>query len=132
MARGEVNATIHVEGLSAFRRDLRRLAPEAEKQLRGDLKDIASDVAGEVQSRVGARSFTYRGTATTGLRSAVRSAGPKGYVARFREFGSHPRGSTTFIPGRNDVGTVLERRESELIDRMGDRIMDAARKSGWH
>ena len=132
MARGDIEATIRIEGLAAFRRDLKRISPEAANELREDLKDIARDVASRADRSAGASSFSYRGTATAGLRAQVRRTGAKPHVARFIELGFHPRGGNTFVPGRNIVGGVLADREDEIVDQIGDAINDAARRAGWH
>jgi hypothetical protein len=124
--------TVGVEGLSAFRRDLKRLEPLANQQLRKDLKDIADRVAVRAQARMGAESFGYQGVATPGLRATVRSTGRNAFVARFIDFGFHPRGSSTFVPGRNIVGGVLEQQEERIVDDVGDAIERAAVRAGWH
>lgn len=135
MARGEIDATVRIEGLGAFRRDIKRLNPVAERELRDDLAAVAGRVAAAADSRVNHRgaqpSWSYRGTAT-GLRASVRSTGRKGFVARFYEFGFHPGGSGTFVAGRHPVGSVLEQREEQIVEQLGDAIERAALKTGWH
>lgn len=129
--RGTIEATVEIEGLKALDRDLKRLHPEVQKELKTGMKGIASKIAREATTRAHARSFVYRG-AGTGTKASVRSAGPKGYVARFLEFGFHPRGSSTFVEGRNIVGSIIEREEQEIIDAVGDLVDQAARQAGWH
>jgi hypothetical protein len=128
---GEIDATIHIAGLAAFRRDLKKISPLAEQVLRGELEEIAADIAAEAESRVGAVSFSYQGRATAGARASVRSTGRKGFVARFIEFGFHPGGGQTYVPGRNEVGRVLEREHDRIVEEIGDAIMDAALATGW-
>lgn len=124
-------STVQVVGLRETTRALKQVAPEAEKELRTDLKGIAGRVAREAEAKMHARSFGYRGYAT-GTRASVRSIGPKGFVARFLEYGFHPRGSSTFVDGRNIVGGILERREHQIVDDIADSIDKATRSAGWH
>lgn len=126
-----VEGSVQVIGLKETSRALKQVAPEAEKELRSDLKGIAQRVAREAEAKMHARSFGYRGAAT-GTRASVRSFGPKGFVARFIEFGFHPRGSSTFVDGRNIVGGVLDRRQEAIVDDMADSIDKATRSAGWH
>lgn len=131
MARGTIEATVEIEGLKQLDRDLKRLHPELQRQLKGGLKDIAQGVAREASNRVHARSFSYRGY-STGNKATVRSVGSEAFVARFLEFGFHPRGSSTFVEGRNIVGRVIEDREQQIIDDVGELVDKTARRAGWH
>jgi hypothetical protein len=96
MARGSIDVTVEIDGIKQLDRDLKRLHPAVQRELKGDLKDIAQGVAREAASRSGAHSFSYRGAAT-GRSASVRSTGQHGFVARFLEFGFHPRGGSTFV-----------------------------------
>lgn len=131
MARGSIDVTVEIDGIKQLDRELKRLHPAVQRELKGDLKDIAQGVAREAASRSGAHSFSYRGAAT-GRSASVRSTGQHGFVARFLEFGFHPRGGSTFVEGRNIVGRVIADREQEIIDDIGDSIDKAARRAGWH
>lgn len=132
MARNTVEATVRVEGLPALRRALKEVEPQVTQELRGELKQIADRVAREAAGRATASSFGYRGAATAGLRASVQSTGPKGFVARFLEFGFHPGGGSTFVQGRNFVGGTLEQMEERIVDEVGDAIDRAAGDAGWH
>lgn len=131
MARNQVAGTVQVIGLKQLDRDLKQLHPKVQRELKDDLKMVAGKIAGEATARVGARSFAYRATAT-GTRASVVSFGPKGFVARFREFGFHPRGSRTLVQGRNTVGEIIDRREQQIIDGIDSAVDKAARSTGWH
>jgi hypothetical protein len=123
---------VEIEGLRAFRRDLKRHEPILNRELQLRLRVLAQDLAGDVRSRVGASSFSYRGYASAGLKATIRSSGQKPHVAKFLEFGFHPRGSSTMVPGRNYVGEVLEQQEDRILREIDDSMDDAARKAGWH
>lgn len=131
MARGSIDVTVEIDGIKQLDRDLKRLHPAVQRQLKGDLKDIAQGVAREATRKSGAHSFSYRG-ASTGRSASVRSTGQRAFVARFLEFGFHPRGGSTLVEGRNIVGRVIADREQEIIDDIGDSIDRAARRAGWH
>lgn len=123
---------VHVEGLQAFRRDVRRMDKEVGKELQRDLRTVAQRVAreaaGNAPRATGTLAGSYRGTAR-GTRAIVRSTDIAG---RFVEFGFHPRGGETFVEGRNPVGAAVEDQENQIIDALGDAVDRAATRLGWH
>lgn len=130
-SRGAVDATVNTQGLRDLQRDLKKVSPELAKQLRVDLKDVASEVARGVNSRLNASSFRYIGTSTT-RGAAIRSTGAKPHVARFIDVGFHPRGGATFVPGRETVNAVIESQQDQIIEGIGqsiDRAMDSQLKT---
>ena len=66
---------VHVEGLREFRRDLKRLQPEAAKELRADIKVAAARVAAAV-ARPGLRSPLARRAAFVPLAADRPSGDP--------------------------------------------------------
>ena len=122
---------VSVKGLDEFRRDLRRQSKETARELQKELRAAARIVAAEADVVRGSRrSFSYKGGAR-GVRAYVGARGPKDYVARFIEFGFHPGGGTTFVEGRNIVGQAIERKEDEVVERIGDAVERAATHVGW-
>ena len=124
--------TVAVVGLRDFRGDLKHLRPDIQKELQGELKTIAQDVAQKAAAsaprRTGTMATSYRGAASTGLRAVVRN---RQFYSRFIEFGFHPRGSSTMVAGRNVIGRILERDEDRIVDEVGDALERAAEKAGW-
>lgn len=70
-----ITAGIKIEGLAAFRRDLKKIDAELTKELRSDLLDIAKEVANEAKTLVPRRS----GVASDSIRAGV--SGNNAYVA---------------------------------------------------
>lgn len=126
------NLQVHVEGLQAFRRDVRRMDKEVGKELQRDLREIAQKVAQEAAGNAprgtGTLAGSYRGTAR-GTKGIVRSSV---FYSRFIEFGFHPRGGETFVEGRNPIGAAVESQESQIVEELGDAIDRAASRLGWH
>ena len=127
---------VKIEGLREFRRDLKRLEPEVEKLLRGDIKQIAAGVAGEAQTR--ARSFARTGRYArsirpyvSGLKAQVGSRLPQAGVLHWGGT-IHPRGVPITFPARPVVSEALDLRTDRIVDQMGDAIEQAARRVGWH
>lgn len=123
---------IQVKGLKELRRDLRRTDKEAVKEVRQTIRDAARIVAEEAgrlapRGPTGKLAESYRGTAS-GTLGIVRS---RLVQARFIEFGFHPRGGSTFVPGREVIGRAIERSEGEVIEALGDGIDRAASRAGW-
>jgi hypothetical protein len=123
---------VEAKGLNKFRSDLRRADKAVAKELQAELKGIAATVAAEAggaaPSRSGTMAAAYRGVAV-GSKAVVRN---RILYSRFIEFGFHPGGGSTFVPGRNLIGQAIERQEDRIVDELGDAIERAATKVGWH
>lgn len=122
---------IQAQDLATFRRDVRRADKEIGKQLQRELREVSKRVAEEAGNiaprRTGALAGSYRGTARRTL-GIVRSTNP---VARFVEFGFHPRGGETFVEGVNPIGHAVEQQEDQIVDGIGDAVDRAATALGW-
>ena len=124
------SAAISIEGLAAFRRDLRRIDPVLVKGVRVALKESAEIVAAEARRRAPVRSGATRASVrsfTSGNRAGVRvnarrrsAAYPGGYPYPKRlEF--EGGGARAF------VGPALEAKRREVVERMADGLDDVAR-----
>lgn len=127
---------VRIEGAKEFRRDLKRLQPEVEKLLRGDIKTIAAGVAGEAQAR--ARSFARTGKYersirpyVSGLKAQVGSRLPQAGVLHWGGT-IKPRGVPIVFKSRPVISEALDRRTDKIVDEFGDAIEQAARRAGWH
>ena len=127
-----IDGTVEVKGLQQFRRDVRRADKEVGKEFQKELRTLAQRVAQEAASNAprvtGTLAGSYRGTAR-GTAGIVRSTN---VVARFIEFGFHPRGGETFVEGVNPIGRAVEQQEDEIVDGLGDAVERAATRLGWH
>lgn len=123
---------VSVQGLAEFRRDLRRAAPVVAKELQADLRKVAQGVALEASllapQRTGTMAAAYRGAAV-GAKGLVRNPV---FYSRFIEFGFHPGGKQTFVPGQNPIGQAIEHQEDRIVEGIGDAIEKAATQVGWH
>jgi hypothetical protein len=127
--------SVHVEtdGLREFRRDLKRLAPEVDKELRQEMRDAVVKVAAQAAllapRRTGALARSYRPFVTQ--RSAgIRSALPYAPVV---EYGGEisPRGTPIRFARRLPVTTAAEQYADRLVDEFGDAVERAADRTGW-
>jgi hypothetical protein len=122
---------VRSEGFREFRRDVRRADKEVGRELQKDLREVAQGVAREAATLAprdtGKTAAGYRGSAR-GTSGVVRNAQ---LPARFIEFGFHPRGGSTFVEGRNPIGTAVERREDAIVEGLGDAVDRAVTALGW-
>jgi hypothetical protein len=124
-------AQVNTNDFAKFRREIRKADKTVAGELQADLKDIAQGVAREASGladrKSGKMAAGYRGAAA-GAKGVVRN---RVFYSRFIEFGFHPGGSDTFVPGRNPIGQAIERREDDIVDSLGDAVERAARRMGW-
>ena len=125
---------IETDGLREFRRDLKRLSPELDKELRGELKEAAGRVAREASTlaprRTGRLAGSYRTSVT--LRSAsIRSRLP---YAQVIEYGGtiEPKGAPIKIERSLPVTRAVLRQADRVVHEFGDAVERAADKTGWH
>lgn len=127
-------AAVQAKGLAELRRDLRRLNPEALKEIREALKDAAGLAArtasGLAPVRSGALSRSYQ-PFTRGNIAGVRSNLPYAGVV---EFGGtiRPRGTPITIRRYEPIQRAVEQQRDQIVESLGDGIEDAARRTGWH
>ncbi len=122
-----------MEGLRELQRDLKRVAPEAGRELGKELRGIAKDVAADAQARAPKRTGAYarsirvyaaKGGAAVGSR--LPQAGVLHWGGKIR-----PRGVEIRFARRPVVVEAAERMEREIVERAGDAVDRAARKTGW-
>lgn len=126
---------VRLEGFKEFRRDLKRLEPEVEKELRKDIKVIATGIAG--QAAGAAQSFAVTGKYAKSIRAYVTakgaSVGSRLSQAGVLHFGGtiEPRGVPITIKARPVISDALDKRANRIVEDFGDAIEDAARRTGW-
>jgi hypothetical protein len=125
-----------VQGLREFRRDLKRLEPAVEKELRKDIKLVAARVA--VEASAAARSFSRTGAFAASIRPYV--SGTKAQIgsrlpqAGVLHFGGtiRPRGVPIVFKPRPVVSLAVDRNTDRIVDGIGDAVEQAALRVGWH
>lgn len=125
---------IKVKGLAELRRDLRATDREMLKEVQGALKDAAGIAAREAEAtaprRTGTLARSYR-PFTRGNVAGVASTVPYAPVI---EYGGtiKPKGSPIAIRRYEPVTRAIERQSEAIVERIGDGIEEAARRTGWH
>jgi hypothetical protein len=124
---------VKTEGLRQFRRDLKRLEPEVDKQLRKETREIAARVAVEAAAtaprRSGALARSYRPYVTqrgAGVRSRLPYAGVIEYGGTIS-----PRGVPITIKRHAPVTGAIERQTERIVEAIGDAVERAADSAGW-
>jgi hypothetical protein len=127
---------VHVEvnGVREFRRDLKKLEPAIDRELRGEIREAGATVL------VRARSLAPRltGELAQSLRLSVTQRGVSIYSALPQAPVLHwggriePRGTAITFPRTEFITSAVEERADELLDDIGDGIERAALRAGWH
>jgi hypothetical protein len=125
--------TVNTDGLRDFRRDLRRLEPEVDKELRGELRDAVGKVAAIAAllapRRTGTLARSYRPFVTQRT-AGIRSTLPYAPVI---EYGGtiSPRGTDILIRRSEPVTRAVQRETDRIVDEFGDAVERAADQTGW-
>lgn len=127
-------ARVQTQGLAQLRRDLKRLDPLIDRELRDAIREAADKVAVTAGARAprdsGALAHSIR-PFVSGAKASVGSTLPYAGVV---EFGGviRPRGvPITFRPA-GMVGRAVEDHADQIVEDIGDGIDRAARRAGWH
>lgn len=129
--RGRV--VVHTEGLRTFRRDLKRLDPALDRELRKELRTgvaiVAARAAQIAPRQSGRLARSYRPFVTQSG-AGIRSSLPYAPVI---EYGGEisPRGTPIRFARRMPVTTAAEQYADRLVDKFGDAVERAADRTGW-
>ena len=125
---------VRLEGFREFRRDLKKLEPAVDKQLRKDLAVVAARVATEAKAGAPRRTGKYAGSIRPYVTTKGVSIGSRLPQAGVLHFGGtiKPRGVPITIIARPVVSAAVDRNTDRIVDGMGDAIEQAARNAGWH
>ena len=133
MAGLKTNSAV-AAGFKEFRRDLKRLQPEAEKALRKDIKAAAGKVALAAQATAPRVTGAYAKSIRPYVTARGASVGSRLPQAGVLHFGGtiRPRGVPITFPARPVISLALDRQTDRIVDDLGDAIEQAARRVGWH
>jgi hypothetical protein len=125
---------VHTEGLRDFRRDLKHLDPQLDKELRVELREAVGKVTAQAAllapRRTGALARSYRPFVmqrSAGVRSRLPYAPVIEYGGTIR-----PRGVPILIQRSQPVTRAVERQTEQIVSEFADAVDRAARKAGWH
>ena len=125
---------VQTQGLAELRRDLKKLDPLIDRELRDAIREAADKVAvtaGALAPRdSGALAHSIR-PYVAGAKASVGSTLP---YAGWIEFGGtiRPRGVPITREGTGMVGRAVEDHADQIVEDIGDGIDQAARRAGWH
>ena len=133
MANGR-DAGVEIKGLRDFRRDLKRLEPEVEKELKADFREISRTILGLALAGTPRDS----GDLARSLRTFVtaRGAGIRSRLdyANVVHWGGtiQPRGTPIVFERTEFLTRPLQQEEDRVMNDAEQAIDRAARKTGWH
>lgn len=127
------SATVTLEGAAQLRRALRRITPETDKELAGELKSIADGVLDDARPAApqltGELAKSLR-ISVTQRRVTIYSLLPQAGVIHWGGTIS-PRGVPITFPRTEFVTRAAELQSARLVNQVGDAFDRAARKASW-
>lgn len=128
------DAEVRVEGLRDFRRDLKRLDGEADKELRQNIRDGAEKVLTRARAaaphRSGALSRSLK-ISVTARKASIYSNLPYAPVVHW---GGEikPKGVAIRFPRTEFASRAAEEGADQLVQDIAAGVERAARRTGWH
>jgi phage gpG-like protein len=128
-----MEAQIRTENLAQLRRDLKRLDPLIDRELRDSIKEAADKVAVTAGALAPRDSGALQQSIRPFVSGAKASVGSTLPYAGWLEFGGtiRPRGVPITIRGSGFVGRAVEDHADQIVEDIGDGIDRAARRAGW-
>lgn len=127
------NFAVNTTGLREFRRDLKRIGPELDKELRVELREAVNTVAAQAAAtaprKTGRLAASYRpfvNLRTGGVRSRLPYAGVIEYGGTIR-----PRGTDITIRRYAPITRAVEQQTERIVEQFGDAVDRAAHRAGW-
>lgn len=125
---------LEVRGLREFRRDLRRIDPEVDKELRTSIRQSADRIRAEAASvapyRSGALSRSLR-ISVTQRSASIYSTLPYAPVVHWGGT-IEPKGVPIKFRRTEFISKAVERGADQLAEDIADGVERAARRTGWH
>lgn len=121
-----------VRGLREFRRDLRKLDTEADKELREGIRDAARTTLdrADVPVRSGALKRSLK-ISVTARQVSIYSLLPYAPVVHWGGE-IEPRGVPIRFPRTEFITKAVEAGADRLVEDIGDSVERAAKRAGWH
>jgi phage gpG-like protein len=125
---------IRVDGLREFRRDLKRLDNEADKELQRGIRDGAQKVLTAARAAVPRQSGALARSlkiSVTARKASIYSNLPYAPVVHW---GGEikPRGVPIRFPRTEFASKAAEQGADQLVEDIADGVERAARRTGWH
>lgn len=125
---------VHVKGLAEFRRDVKRVDAEVNKQLARDLREGAQETLEEgraVAPRLTGKLAGSLRLSVTTRQVAIYSNLP--YAGLLHWGGTiRPRGVPITFKRTEFLSDPVERNADKIAERVAESVEDAARATGWH
>jgi hypothetical protein len=125
---------IETQGLREFRRDLKRMEPAIDKELRADIKAAAARVLAQAKAdapkQTGALSDSLR-VSLTARGASIYSRLPYAPVVHWGGT-IEPRGAPITFRATEFISRAIEAGADRLLDDIGDGVERAANRAGWH
>jgi hypothetical protein len=127
------DAGVRVEGLRELRRDLKKLSPEVNKQLGRELREVGKIVAADARARAPKRSGKYATSIRVYAAKSGVAVGSNLPQAGVLHWGGtiKPRGVPIVFKPSPVIVDAANRNMEKIVDRVGEAVEDAARKTGW-
>lgn len=130
----QIDVAVRIEGYSQFRRDLRAIDRDLDKDLRASLKKaVEREVLPAAKALTPVRTGKLRESLkarASGNRVAVDSRLPYANVQHWG--GNVGRGKATHVRGTLFASRAVDARQEKIVDVVGDGIEDLARRHGFH
>lgn len=125
---------VSVEGLTQFRRDLKRLDRELDRDLRLEIRKAAATVAAEAAAAAPRQSGALAKSIRPYVAGANVSVGSTLPYAGVVHFGGtiQPRGTPITFKPTEFISHAVDRSTDRLVDEIGDAIETSALRAGWH
>ena len=124
---------VRTRGLAELRRDLRRLEPAVDKELRDSIREAADKVAVTAGAlaprRSGALAHSIR-PYVSGARASIGSTLP---YAGLVHWGGviRPRGVPIRFPRTEFISRAVDDHTEQIVEDIADGVDRAARRAGW-
>lgn len=125
---------VQVNGLREFRRDLRRMRPQVDKELLAAIKAGSEKVAITAGAMAPRRSGALAHSIRAYVSGPVASVGSPLPYAGVVHFGGviRPRGTPILFRRNEFITQAIRDHADEIVEDIGDAVEDAARRAGWH
>ena len=125
---------IRLEGFKEFRRDLKKLEPDVDKELRKDIRAAAAKVAAAAAVSAPRVTGEYAKSIRPYVTARGVSVGSRLPQAGVLHWGGtiRPRGVDIKFPARPVISDALDKQTDRIVEDLGDAVDRAARRAGWH